>query len=178
MKRKSGPMAMCCGVTAAMLAMSAAAFGQAREVVGNGVSFDGAWLSLPEFPAQVEGGEAWVRPNAYHAVFLDEAVMRQILAGAPREGTPEAVHPVTVTIPKPDGTYARFSAVESPIYQPGFEVRCPDMKTYLGQGIDDPAASVRFDLTVHGLRAQVLSPNGSYWVDPYTKGEADYSVSY
>ncbi len=178
MKRKSGPMAMCCGVTAAMLAMSAAAFGQAREVVGNGVSFDGAWLSLPEFPAQVEGGEAWVRPNAYHAVFLDEAVMRQILAGAPREGTPEAAHPVTVTIPKPDGTYARFSAVESPIYQPGFEVRCPDMKTYLGQGIDDPAASVRFDLTVHGLRAQVLSPNGSYWVDPYTKGEADYSVSY
>ncbi|MFO0834979.1 MAG: M12 family metallo-peptidase [Phycisphaerales bacterium] len=178
MKRKSGRALTCCGVTAAMLTVCAAAFGQAREVVGDGMSFDGAWLSLPEFPAQVEAGEAWVRPNAYHAVFLDEAVMRQVLAGAPREGTPEAAHPVTVTIPKPDGTYARFAAVESPIYQPGFEVRCPDMKTYLGQGIDDPAASVRFDLTVHGLRAQVLSPNGSYWVDPYTKGEADYSVSY
>ncbi len=167
------------GVAVTVLAMSAAAFGQgAHEIVGDGMSFDGAWISLAQCPPEVEAGEAWVRPNAYHAVMLDEAVMRQVLGGAPREGSPEAAHPVTVTIPKPDGTFARFAAVESPIYQPGFELRCPDMKTYLGRGIDDPAASVRFDLTVHGLRAQVLSPNGSYWVDPYTKGHADYSVSY
>ncbi|MCC6971715.1 MAG: hypothetical protein IT434_16000 [Phycisphaerales bacterium] len=178
MKRKSGRMLSGWGVAAAMLTMCAGAFGQAREVVGDGMSFDGAWLSLAEFPGQVEAGEAWVRPNAYHAVMLDEAVMRQILGGAPREGTPEAAHPVVVTIPKPDGTFARFSAVESPVYEAGFEALCPDMKTYLGQGIDDPAATARFDLTVHGLRAQVLSPAGSYWVDPYTKGEAAYSVSY
>ncbi|MBL8760712.1 MAG: hypothetical protein JNL50_05350 [Phycisphaerae bacterium] len=162
----------------AMLAACASVFGQAREVVGDGMSFDGAWISLAEMPADVAAGEAWVRPSAYHAVMLNEAVMRQVLAGAPREGTPEAAHPVVVTIPKPDGTFARFAAVESPVYEAGFELRCPDMKTYLGRGIDDPAASARFDLTVHGLRAQVLSPRGSYWVDPFTKGEAAFSVSY
>ncbi len=46
MKRKSGRMAACLGVAAAMLMTCGAAFGQAREVVGEGMSFDGAWLSL------------------------------------------------------------------------------------------------------------------------------------
>ena len=44
-----------------------------------------------------------------------------------------------------------------PIMGPASPKRYPMLKTYLGQGIDNPTATVRFDLTVRGFRAQVIA---------------------
>jgi hypothetical protein len=72
----------------------------------------------------------------------------------------------------------RFQFVESPIFGDGFELSHPEIRTYLGQGIDDPYATVRFDYTPHGFHAMILSPFGTVFIDPYSQNETDYYMSY
>ena len=104
--------------------------------------------------------------NRASAFTLNLTGVRQTLANAPMEFTAAASNPLTLALPTPNGTYSRFAIVEAPIMEPGLAAKFPDIKTYRGQGIDDPTATVRLDHTMHGFHAQVLSPNGAYYINP------------
>ncbi|WP_051971599.1 M12 family metallo-peptidase [Massilia sp. 9096] len=116
------------------------------------------------------------------AASLDLAGMRAFTADAPREriGASIAREPGTLSIalPHPDGGFQRFLLVESPIMEPGLAAAHPEIKTYKGVGVDDPAATVRMDITPLGLHASVRSPNGGYYVDPYYRNDTTTYASY
>ncbi len=142
-------------------------------------SWDGVWRTVAQVPAKHVGGEPWVRPNRFQGALLDNASLAQRLSQAPLEDTREAeTNPLYMTLPTPDGVFALFRVVESPIMEPGLAAQFPQIKTYLGQGVDDPTATVRLDTTPLGFHAQVLSPNGNYYIDPYTKNDNDFYASY
>ena len=118
-------------------------------------------------------------PKSYRAVTLDKALLGDVLRTAPlesREGLKggEAV----LRLPLPDGSFGRFRIVESPIMAPELAARYPEIKTYRGQGIDDPAATARFDLTPAGFHAMILSPKGTVYVDPYSRENTNHYISY
>ena len=104
--------------------------------------------------------------------------MRQTLWAAPLEGTPAAANPLVLWLPKPDGTFERFKVVEAPIMNAELQAQHPNIKTFLGQGMDDPYATLRCDWTDFGFRAQVLTPFGSWYIDPYTFGDTSHYASY
>ncbi|CAF3795227.1 unnamed protein product [Rotaria sp. Silwood1] len=60
----------------------------------------------------------------------------------------------------------------------GLAVQFPEIKTYLGQGIDDPYSSVRFDYTPLGFHAMIFSESGTVFIDPYAKGDNMNYISY
>jgi hypothetical protein len=113
-------------------------------------------------------------------VALNTAAMRALLARAPMEFTAQARGNgrVEISLPMPDGRSARFRAEESPVMEPALALRHPLIKTYRAQGVDDPAATARFGLTPAGFHAIVLSPSGTFYIDPYRRGDVVNHISY
>lgn len=142
-------------------------------------SKDGSWTIMADMPVGASRGEAWIRPELdFVSARLNIAALSQALAQAPMEGTPQAARgKLVIELPTPEGGFASFEVVESPIMEPELAAKFPEIKTYLGQGLDDPAATLRFTMAPAGFDAQVLSPNGAYYIDRYTRGDAEnYAV--
>ena len=102
--------------------------------------------------------------------------MRAKLSAAPLEGKGGA--PLVLSLPAPDGTFERFAVEEAPVVAPALAACYPFVKTYAAQGIDDPAATARLDLGRTGFHAQVLSPGGDWYIDPYFRLDQSVYVSY
>lgn len=118
-------------------------------------------------------------PTFYRAVTLNENAQRNLLRHAPMEFSKAAErNHVVMTLPMPDGKLARFRVEESPLMSPRLAARFPEIKTYRGQGLDDPTATTRFDVTPSGLHAIVLSAHGTVIVEPLKGGGAGQYVSY
>lgn len=140
-------------------------------------SLDGIWQSVDESSFSRKSARAIV-PRAYKTLRLNKSSLANLLAQAPLEVSGAARQTeVIMTIPMPDGSFARFSIEESPIMEPALAAQFPEIKTYQGQGIDDPTATTRFDLTPKGFHAIVLSDSGTVYVDPYAKSDSEY-ISY
>src|SRR5581483_6657966 len=78
-------------------------------------------------------------------------------APPPRGVTAEAArHQARLMLPMPDGSYARFSIEASSVMEPGLAARFPEVRSYRGQGLDDPALSMRCDLSPRGFHVTVL----------------------
>jgi len=167
---------MNCKANMAALAVFCAAAAASADVVA--VSPDGVWQVLDAVPAAAKRAQPWIRPQVFAPAVLNWQNLGAVLRDAPLEGTVKAARePLVMWMPQPDGTFGRFSVVESPIMEPGLAIKFPSIRTYLGQGIDDPAAIVRFDSTPQGFHSQVLSPSGAVYIDPYSRGDTTlYSV--
>ncbi len=147
----------------------------ARVAVGS----EAPWTLIEAMPADVEAASPWIRPAAFRAAQMDDKAMREELAKAPMEVFPfPEDEGLLFSLPHPDGGFTKFRLVESPVMEPGLAAQFPDIKTYRGQGVDDPAANVRLDITPQGFHAMVLSPRGDYFIDPYSQGDVNHYAVY
>ena len=124
-------------------------------------------------------GERYIVPNSYKVFKLNLISIANLLSDVPMEFSAEATKKVRIIyLPMPDGSFQRFRFVESPVMAQELIRKYPETRTYLGYGIDDKYATVRFDFTPHGFHAMILSPNGRVFIDPYSKGEREIYISY
>ncbi len=146
---------------------------------GDRLSPERVWERLDRTPPDLRHREPRIAPRAFRLFRLDRAALFAVLGRAPRSltaGPPGA--DAVLELPMPDGTFARFRIVESPVMAPDLASKFPGIGTYAGLGLDDPYATIRLDWTRHGFHAQVLSPRGSVYVDPYWRGDDEHYVSY
>ena len=144
------------------------------------------WQDVSEAQAAAAPGTAQrasakreIIPQKYRSMALKKTAMRLLLNRAPRESAGALTKDgVEISLPLPDGGYGRFRVMESPIMEDGLAAKYPEIKTYVVQGIDDPSASGRIDMTPRGLRAMVLSAKGSFFVDPYWSNSDEVSIVY
>ncbi len=110
---------------------------------------------------------------------LNRQALAQLLSQAPREFTSEAQQTkITLPLPLPDGTLARFRIEESPVLVPELAAQYPEIKSYRGQGIDDPALAMRCDLTPQGFHALILSGGEAVNIHPVEPGDLTTYLSY
>src|SRR5688572_16056393 len=126
-------------------------------------------------------GQRIIIPNKYRTTSLDVAKMRNFLWALPSEknlSMRRGEAPV-MELPMPDGGSGKFRVWESSIQEPALAAKFPEIRTFLGQGIDDPYATVRFDFNPYfGFSAQILSPQGRVYIDPYAKWDVNNYITY
>lgn len=111
---------------------------------------------------------------------LDLAQFRTLAQSFPHESAVQngMAAPYIIELPAPDGTFWKFSVVESPVMEQSLAERFPMIKTYYGQGIVNNVSVLRFDVTPQGFHAQVLSPEGAWYIDPYSMTTTEFYMSY
>lgn len=145
-----------------------------------GASIDGLWQDVAEETALAAGnGQRVLFPSDYRVLSLNVLAFQDLARTAPLELTygVEDISPI-MTLPMPDGSFARFRIQESVIMEPNLAARLPEVKTYRGQGVDDPTASARLDFTPLGFHGFIRSTRGAVYIDPFLKGDKGYYISY
>lgn len=118
-------------------------------------------------------------PQSFRSLRLDRMRPKAELARAPLEQTQRVqASQVTLLLPLLGGSFGNFRIVESPVMESALAAKYSEIKTYLGQGIDDPSATARLDLTPKGFHAQIISPEGTAYIDPFQPGDVDYYIAY
>ncbi|QQS35332.1 MAG: T9SS type A sorting domain-containing protein [Ignavibacteriales bacterium] len=147
-------------------------------VYGSVYSQSDLWTDIPETQVAL-AGERYIIPDVFRTVKVNIESLKNLLTSAPMEFTKEANDGlIIIELPMPDGTFQEFKFWESPTMAPELQVLYPEIRTYTGQGVTDPYATLKFDLTPHGFHAQVLSPSGRVFIDPYSMGDTNHYISY
>lgn len=136
------------------------------------------WSDIPESSIELTG-QKLIIPQEYRTLKLNIQSLTNLLNSAPLEkSVPLGQSQIIIELPLPKGEFDRFYFVESPVMEDELQLNYPEIRTYVGRGIDDPYAWLRFDFTPHGFHAMVRSVNGSYFIDPHNQGDTEHYISY
>ncbi|MDQ6813400.1 MAG: M12 family metallo-peptidase [Bacteroidota bacterium] len=119
-------------------------------------------------------------PKLYRTLRLDTFSLTTALKAAPKEFSNAANNrPLIVVLPMPDGTSKKFRIVQTTIMEDGLRNKFSNIKTFGGQGIDDPSATIKIDWTELGFHAMIFSQTtGTVVIDPYAKESLVDYISY
>lgn len=125
-------------------------------------------------------GKRVIIPEKYKTVVLDNLGLQKFLYSAPSiNGLANRAFAPVLELPMPYGGTAKFSVWESAVMEPGLAAKFPSIKTYTGQGIDDPSAIIKIDYTEAGFHAMVLSDiTGHIFIDPYRQQDSKNYIVY
>lgn len=103
---------------------------------------------------------------------LDENVFRNALANVAYEGTGAGT---VISLPTVEGGAEQFLIWETSNFAPGLRARYPQIKSYLGKGITDRTAYLRFSISPLGIQTMVLrADKGAEFIEPYTTDASVY----
>ncbi|MEP6924230.1 MAG: reprolysin-like metallopeptidase [Pyrinomonadaceae bacterium] len=140
---------------------------------------DSVWQLIDESQLNRDSRERLIVPQFYKTLRLGKQALQTVLERTPAEFSFAAKDSETVlTLPLPDGKLGRFRIVESSVMAPELAAKYPEIKSYLGQGIDDLTATARFDLSSQGFRGMILSSNGTILIEPFAKNNTDNYISF
>lgn len=124
-------------------------------------------------PTSMQGDRIRTTSNVKSYYALDLKMMRSQLANAQETGK-NAV-PVEIKIPTLNGKIERFAVYSAPVVVKSLQDRY-QLGSYVGVGIDDPTAHIRFSVAPNDFQSMVLR-NGAYeFIEPQNTDKTVYGV--
>lgn len=92
-------------------------------------------------------------------------------------GNRNTTNAVIIDFPLADGKLYRYSVLEASVMHPDLQAKYPEIRSYIGQGITNPAEIIRFSITPKGFHGMVLgTEKGTQFINPYSENGNIYSV--
>lgn len=123
--------------------------------------------------------EAVIKPAKARHLQIDVNSLRAQLEGVQHEETTSIVESNFIfSIPLPDGSTENFRILEFKMMEEELSQKFPEIKTYYGQGIQNPTSKLYFDVTSKGFHAMVLAKTETYFIDPMFLDSDQFYISY
>ena len=103
--------------------------------------------------------------------------LKQALSNATERFDSNKTSNIIISFPNSKGQFESFKIKEASIMHPDLQARYPDIRSYVGQGIEDPSETIRFSVSPLGFHSMTLGGNNhSTFIEPYTDDLAYYRV--
>ncbi|WP_167033384.1 reprolysin-like metallopeptidase [Chryseobacterium sp. Tr-659] len=83
---------------------------------------------------------------------------------------------VVISLPTANGQFERFQVWEYSNMAPELQAKFPDIKSYVGTGIEDPSVYLRFSLSPVGFSSMITRSGITEFIEPYTEDRTVYAV--
>lgn len=123
------------------------------------------WSKTNLGASKVKEGKLNIEAKAFYSLNTNQ--LKQTLQNTP--GRFSGVSGKIITIPNAEGKMEKFEVWESSNFTPVLQAKFPEIRSYIGIGIDDPTAYLRFSLSPSkGISTMVLRAGKSEFIEPYT----------
>ncbi len=121
-----------------------------------------------------ENKTAILNPKIYQ---LDINGLKNALAKAPKRLAVGEKSEIIISFPNSSGELENFKVRENSNFDPQLAAKYPDIKSYIGEGLDDPNATVYFSISSLGLSSmEIYGDKSAVFIEPYTKDLSTYVV--
>lgn len=132
----------------------------------------GQWTRLNNVPAGEKLNAAVAEIQSTVIYRLDVAQFRSSL----REITDQPQQTTVIKVPNINGDLEEFRVFERSSMSPDLQVKYPDIRSFVGTSLADPATYARFSMSPQGFSGTVLRAGKSEFIEPLTADGRNYIV--
>lgn len=115
-------------------------------------------------------------PQDFKLIQLDFAVLQQVLMNTPGRFS-KSKKGTVITLPNVSGGFERFEMFEASNFDAELQARFPQIRAFVGKGIDDKNALLRLSISPSGIQTMVFRANRrSEFMEPYSEDGKIYVV--
>ena len=115
-------------------------------------------------------------PQDYTLMQLDLAALKQVLNTA-TDRFAENKTSAIISLPNSEGKLERFRVYEASNFDPALQAQFPEIRSYVGAGIDDKYAILRMSLDPRGIQTMVFrADKPAEFMEPYSQDGKIYAV--
>ena len=108
---------------------------------------------------------------------LDVAELKKSLLNSPKRNALTAKSSTIISFPNADGKLERFRIFETSNMDPALAAKYPEIKSYVGNCIENPTSTIYFSTSPLGLQTMTINADRSaVFIEPYTKDLNAYVV--
>lgn len=115
-------------------------------------------------------------PQEFKIFKFSPQILREVLANAPqRFGS--RTNGAVISIPNADGGIERFEMFEASNFAPALQAAFPEIRSYVGRGLDDKNALLRMSVDPSGIQTMVFrTGKRNEFMEPYSADGTVYAV--
>ena len=113
----------------------------------------------------------------FHIFSLNAEALRQSLNSVPQRDQFMAVSSTILSFPNAEGKLQRYSIKEASVMDSELQSRFPEIRSYVGQGIEDASSVLRFSISPYGFSGMILASDGkNTFIEPISQNSSQYIV--
>lgn len=127
------------------------------------------WIAISDSKIDFQFRKNQPKPLKYQLYILDTMAMRRRLQDLTKDGSAQSLSQKdTLSLPLEGQGLVSFQLRNSPVMAPELAAQFPEIQTFSGDALLNPAWHLKCEHTPKGFTAQIVAPDQTYFIEPVT----------